>query len=56
MYEQAVMSHGTAALVWRLPHPGPVEWYADEPTVTLRPEGGSKSRRGWLHDGAPGRI
>ncbi|MGV8850519.1 MAG: DUF559 domain-containing protein [Propionibacteriaceae bacterium] len=46
MYEDAVMSHGTAALVRRLPHPGLVEWYADEPTVTLPREGGSKSRQG----------
>jgi hypothetical protein len=46
MYEEAVMSHGTAAMVWRLPHPGPAEWYADGPTVTLPSYGGSKSRQG----------
>ncbi len=46
LYESAVMSHGTAAMVWRLPHPGLAEWFADEPTVTLPSDSGSRSRQG----------
>ncbi len=54
MYDEAVMSHATAALVWRLPHPSLTDWSADEPTVTMPSESGVKSRQGGVvHRVAP---
>jgi hypothetical protein len=44
MYESAVMSHQTAAEVWRLPHPGFDEWFASDPTVTVPADSGLKAR------------
>jgi very-short-patch-repair endonuclease len=46
VHPDAVISHGSAALVWRLPHPGPAEWHDAPPSVTLPRGGGARSGRG----------
>jgi hypothetical protein len=45
IHPSAVLSHASAALIWRLPTPGFVPWHEYQPSVTL-PSAPAKSRRG----------
>ncbi|MBI4901681.1 MAG: hypothetical protein HY829_14570, partial [Actinobacteria bacterium] len=46
VHPEAVISHGSAALLWGLPHPGPTSWHDRPPSVTLAAGGGARSGRG----------
>ncbi len=53
VHPQAVLSHGSAAVVWGLPEPGFGHWHESPPSLTV-PTLGARSRRGTavLHRGS----
>lgn len=46
VHSSAVLSHASAALVWKLPYPGFLPWHDSPPAVTLPRDGRAKSRQG----------
>jgi very-short-patch-repair endonuclease len=46
IHPDAVISHESAAVYWRLPSPTPADWHQANPSVTLMSTAGAKSRPG----------